>query len=251
MSALHDRGSDSPPAARRRTVAIDFSAESVFRHLHADAIVCIDVMMSATSIVSAVAEGRRVFVAATEADARARAAVDRAALVAFSPPDTDLITNCDAGPATALIACFRNVTATAHHLLGHRRVALLGAGCREEFSCEDQMAAAWIAAILTRQGFEPEDRRTAALVQRWAGIEPALAGWGNSAQALRQAGRLQDLEFVLDRFDDLGFACVYRRGEAMAANRSAVEGVPAAAALVEPSPAAAAAYAPAAHGLTL
>ena len=89
----------------------------------------------------------------------------------------------------------------------HSRVALLAAGCREEFSCEDQMAAAWIAGRLVDCGFEPEDRHTADIVRRWSGIAPALAGWGNSAAQLRREGRGDEVEFVLAHVDDVNRAC--------------------------------------------
>ena len=226
-----------------RTLTIDSFPDSAFRHLEADAIVCIDVMLSGTTLVSAVAQGRRCFVAGSLAEARRRAAalpdvclmgsgedgrlegfeqpdsptsllaqpVARPLLLC-SPPGTSLIANA-AGARRVLVASFRNLSATARHLAACRRVALLGAGCREEFSCEDQMAAAWIGVRLARQGFEPGDRRTAALLQRWGDIEPSLAGWGNSAEGLRREGRAEELEFVLGHVDDVAVACVYRAGE--------------------------------------
>jgi phosphosulfolactate phosphohydrolase-like enzyme len=226
--------------ARRRTVTIDSSPEAVFRHLDAEAIVCIDVMLSATTLATAVAQGRRVFVAPTGPLAHSRAgeladpclmasgegAPHRAfglddsptallhqplscPLVLHSPPGTDLIVN-SARCRRVLVACFRNLTATARELQRFGDVALVGAGCREEFSCEDQMAAAWIGARLLGEGFTPGDRRTAALIERWGGIEPALAGWGNSAEALRLAGAGDELAFVLSHLDDLEVACLAR-----------------------------------------
>jgi phosphosulfolactate phosphohydrolase-like enzyme len=86
-------------------------------------------------------------------------------------------------------------------------VALLAAGWHEELSCEDQMAAAWIAARLLDAGFEAEDRHTADVVRRWSGISPALAGWGNSAAQLRREGRGDDVDFVLAHVDDLERPC--------------------------------------------
>jgi phosphosulfolactate phosphohydrolase-like enzyme len=227
----------------RKTLTIDSFPDGAFRHLGADAIVCIDVMLSATTLVTAVSQGRRAFVAATEAAARSRAAaLPRAFLMAppdggrpsllalpdsptalgrepadrplvlWSPPGTELIVNASSC-RNVLVASFRNITATARRLADYRDVALLGTGCREEFSCEDQMAAAWIGVRLARDGFEPADRRTAALLQRWGDVDPSLAGWGNSAEALRRAGAGEDLEFVLGHVDDVALACEYRSGE--------------------------------------
>ena len=226
-----------------KTMTIDSFPDSAFRHLEADAIVCIDVMLSGTTLVTAVAQGRRTFVARDDVEARRRTAALADAclmgtgqelrlgsselmdsptallrqpvarpLVLCSPPGTDLIVNA-AGGRRVLVASFRNLSATARQLASHRRVALLGAGCREEFSCEDQMAAAWIGVRLAGQGFEAGDRRTAALIQRWGDIEPTLAGWGNSAEGLRRDGRADDLDFVLGHVDDVAVACIYRSGE--------------------------------------
>ncbi len=227
----------------RKTLTIDSFPDGAFRYLDADAVVCIDVMLSTTTLVTAVTQGRRACVATDEAAALSRAAslpgaclmgtadggrpsgfaladsptallrepTDRPLLL-WSPPGTDLIANASRC-RNVLVASFRNLTATASRLAGHHHVALLGAGCREEFSCEDQMAAAWVGLRLTREGFEPGDRRTAALLERWDGIEPRLAGWGNSAEALRRAGADEDLDFVLSHVDDVAFACEYRGGE--------------------------------------
>jgi phosphosulfolactate phosphohydrolase-like enzyme len=138
-----------------------------------------------------------------------RLAADGRSLVLLSPPGTELIRNA-AGCRRVFVACFRNLSATASYLAAAGgRVALLAAGCREEFSCEDQMAAAWMAERLLDGGFAPSDRRTAELVRRWRGIEPALAALGNSAVELRRAGRDEDVEFVLGHVDDLDrpFGC--------------------------------------------
>jgi phosphosulfolactate phosphohydrolase-like enzyme len=221
--------------ATDRTVVIDAFPHRVTRYLDADAVVCIDVMLSTTTLVTAAASGRRAAVAASVEEVRTRTreletavvagddptagctlldspvAVerlpDRGSLVLLSPPGTELIRNA-AACRRVLVACFRNLSATAAHLAAEGgRVALLAAGCREEFSCEDQMAAAWMAERLLDQGFRPVDRRTAELVRRWKGIEPALAALGNSAVELRRAGRDEDVEFVLGHFDDLDLPC--------------------------------------------
>jgi hypothetical protein len=79
------------------------------------------------------------------------------------------------------------------------------------------MAAARLAERLLRHGFAPADRRTDDLVRRWAGADLALLRWGNSADHLRRTGQQEDLEFIVQHVDDLGFACSYRDGEVRAA----------------------------------
>lgn len=220
-------------STKSKTVLIDAFPRSAFRHRRRDALVCVDVMMTTTTLVSAVARGRRAFVAASASEARSLAASrgpvlvagdldlgarvpdspasldvgDERPLVLVSPPGTELISH-SAGAATVLVACFRNLTATASWLArGFDTVAILAAGCRQEFSCEDQMAAAWIADALSGHGFELEDRRTADLVRRWRGIEPSLVALGNSAALLRRTGRGADVDFVLSHVDDVPLAC--------------------------------------------
>jgi phosphosulfolactate phosphohydrolase-like enzyme len=227
-----------------RSFVVDAFPDSAFRHRGRDAVACLDVMLASTTLVTAATEGRRVFVASGTAERKALAARHPEALVAgqqasgergsveipdgpcallrlgcdlrplvlASPPGTELIANAADG-GSALVACFRNVTATAAALARHARVALLVAGCREEMSCEDQMAAAWIGERLVEAGFEPEDRRTAEMVRRWCGIAPALAGWGNSAAELRGAGRGEEVDFVIAHVDDVDRAFQCAGGE--------------------------------------
>ncbi len=223
------------------TVAIDAFPDSALRRRESSAIACIDVMLATTTLVSAVAGGRRAFLAAGGEDmgtlrgrfpeailagelegsvngefvvpdgpcTLARMPADRRPLLLVSAPGTTLIVNAVEGGGAVFLACFRNLSATAAALASHNRVALLAAGCREEFSCEDQMAAAWIAERLLSLGFEAEDRITADLVRRWAGIAPALAGWGNSAAELRRRGRGEEVDYVITHVDDVdrAFLC--------------------------------------------
>jgi phosphosulfolactate phosphohydrolase-like enzyme len=229
---------------KRRTVLIDAFPDSAFRYRDRAAIACIDVMLSATTLVTAAAQGRRAFVAATRGEALVLAARLGGAMVAggaeharaadleapdgpcalarrgelwrplvlVSPPGTELILNA-ASEGPVQVACFRNLSATAAALAHRPFVALLAAGCREEFSCEDQMAAAWIAQRLLDLGFEAEDRRTGEIVRRWSGIAPALAAWGNSAAQLRREGRGQEVDFVLAHVDDVDSPCRCEDGE--------------------------------------
>ena len=231
----------------RRTVVIDAFPDSAFRHRERDAVACIDVMLATTTLVTAAAEGRRTFVAAGLDEARSLAGRLGDALVAggldsgtagtfevadgpcaltrrgesgrplvlASPPGTELIANA-AGTPAVFVASFRNLTATADALARYDRVALLAAGCREEFSCEDQMAAAWIAERLLGHGFVPEDPRTADIVRRWSGIPASLAGWGNSAAQLRRAGRGDEVDFVIGHLDDVSCSLVFQGREVRA-----------------------------------
>ena len=238
-----------------RTVVIDAFPESAFRHRQRDAVACIDVMLATTTLVTAVARGRRAFVASGPPELRAlqtrlggvlvagaldgksvafeapdgpcameRNGQDQRALVLLSPPGTELIANAAEGGAV-MLACFRNLSATADALARHDRVALLAAGCREEFSCEDQMAAAWIAERLLQRGFEAEDRRTADVVRRWTGIGPSLAGWGNSAAYLRRDGRGDEVDFVIGHVDDVALACLCEGSEVRLVGTGAEVGV--------------------------
>ncbi|HXB57676.1 MAG TPA: 2-phosphosulfolactate phosphatase [Vicinamibacteria bacterium] len=222
----------------RKTVLIDAFPDSAFRHREGAAVACIDVMLATTTLVTAVAQGRRTLLAASHAELRAilarlgpalvagrledaapgefelpdspsalpRWSEDKRPLVLASEPGTNLIANAvSSGPV--LVASFRNLSATAAALADYERVALLCAGSRGEFSCEDQMAAAWIAEQLLDQGFEAVDRRTADTVRRWSGAAPALAGWGNSAAQLCRAGRAEEVDFVIAHVDDVDHSC--------------------------------------------
>jgi phosphosulfolactate phosphohydrolase-like enzyme len=250
------RGPRDGRSPTRRTFVIDAFPDGAFRHLERDAIVCIDVMESSTTLVTAVVQGRRALVAASAPEAAAIGArLDRPLLagarvpagpwfeiedspssldpsrfetarplVLFSPPGTELLVNAGAAP-DVLVACFRNLAATAAHLAARfRHVALLTAGYRDEVSSEDLMAAARIAADLERRGFQAGDLRTSDITRRWSTVEASLAGWGNSAARLRDRGRMEDLEMILARVDDVALACAYRDGEVVNASAMAREG---------------------------
>lgn len=237
--------------AAKKTVVIDSFPDAAFRHIERDAIVCVDVMQASTTLVTAVAQGRSAFVASTPeeavrlaegldrplragADQRGAARFDipdspaavaghpdaRRPLVLFSSPGTETIMNAAAAAVPeVLIACFRNLTATVNHVARHhRRVAVVAVGHGDELSCEDIMAAARIAQMLLQRGFDAADLRTGELTRRWSPIEVALAGWGNGAARLRQAGQAEDVEFILGHVDDVPLACVYRSGEVTTAD---------------------------------
>jgi phosphosulfolactate phosphohydrolase-like enzyme len=227
----------------RRTVVIDHLPESAFRHLDS-AVVCVDVFLFSTNAVTAVATGRRTipvaraegtcglgeslgaYILADEPDVQAPSPFDTRwgparlerqedvtqPLVLVSPT-ARLLDNARGCPET-YVACLRNLTATVEALASrHRRVAIVAAGEHGEMRCEDQLVAAWLAKALVSRGFEPVGRLTQRELARWAGAELAVTRLGKGAGILRQLGRLEDLEFVLQRVDDIKFACTAVRGE--------------------------------------
>lgn len=235
----HRRASD---LSTRRTVTIDAFPESAFRHLGRDAIVCIDILRTTTTLVCSVAQGRTTLVAsgldranalaqrmdspivAGEVKERGSNRLSMAdspssvfehpdntrPLILVSDPGTRLISNTRGCPSV-YIASYQNMSATAIHVARHHNdVALLGAGTKGVFSCEDQMAAAWIAAELVEADFQPEDMRTSEMVERWNGVDVALTAWGNSAAALRTGPHARDLEYVIDHVNDLDLVCSYK-----------------------------------------
>lgn len=227
-----------------RTVKIDAFPESTYRCLDHDAIVCVDVLLAATTAVTCLARGRKVFFASShqEARAKARTLVDpilaqeapRPAVRGFEPQAgpaaldrradvrrplvlvsslTHLLANAEVAPAV-YVACLRNMAATARQLCEHHeRVALLGAGYAGELRCEDQMAAAWMGRTLLRHGFEPEDLSTSEEIERWEEADASVVALGKAADYLRRLGQKHDLDFVLRNVDDLDLLCRYRQGE--------------------------------------
>lgn len=111
-------------------------------------------------------------------------------------------------------ACLRNLTAQIDQLaMGHRRVAVIGAGTKGEFRLEDQLACARIAAGLIDAGFRAGDGRTLEIVERWREAPVAVCAGGRSAEYLRRTGQLEDLEFVLSRIDDVDAVFRFEGGE--------------------------------------
>ena len=221
----------------KRLVRIDALPGSAWRHSGYDAIVCVDVLLSATTLVTAVAQGRRVLVASDTPQASALQAGVSGSMVL-----TDVLDSSDgalrfAGPsglaregrggrpvvhvsplaqmvaaapprARVYVACVRNLAATVNELARrHRHVVILGAGDRGEICSEDQMTAAWLAIRLRQRGFELEDRNTVGEVQRWGGFDPSLIGLSRSAERLRSRGRGAEVDFVLGHVDDLDVVC--------------------------------------------
>jgi phosphosulfolactate phosphohydrolase-like enzyme len=229
--------------AGKKTVRIDALPESAWRYAGYEAIVCVDVLLSATTIVTAVGQRRRVRLVP---DARAAAAfrdaresplllTDRLTAaddqgIRFGGPTQ--LQKDDGGqmlvhvsPFAAMVAaaslrgqtyvaCLRNLEATANELsLRHRRVVVIGAGEDGEVCAADQMAAAWLALRLQGRDFELEGRNTHDEARRWASSDASLVGLSRSAERLRSRGRASDVEFVLGHINDLEAVAAYDEGE--------------------------------------
>lgn len=222
------------------SVVIDCFPESVARYVEDHSIVAIDVIRATTLAVTAVAAGRRCLVAADLQDAFAiRDRVGNAVLagelggdmppgfdmnnspaelaqrgdvprplVMLSTSGTQLMLEAGRSAHGAFAACFRNFTATARLLADRRgRVAIIGAGSRNEFREEDQMACAWVAELLVNAGHRPEDRKTAEIIERWRGAPATACETGGSVAYLRRSGQLGDFDFVTAHVDDLDIVC--------------------------------------------
>jgi 2-phosphosulfolactate phosphatase len=222
-----------------KIVSIDFFPESAFRYLDYDAIVCVDVIRAATTLVTAVATGRQAFAAADFAEASRIASelkepvlagtderVPRGTyeiansprainsrcdvwrpLVLVSSDGTRLLANAR-GCRAVFVASLRNIAATAEVLASdYRRVAVLGACSGGDLRCEDQIAAARLGMLLEAEGFQAVSRTTALALERWGAVDTDLIRLGRSAEHLRQTGQEADLEFIMSHVDDLDFAC--------------------------------------------
>lgn len=232
-------------AVRGKRVTFDAFPDSVFRYLDYDAVVCVDIIRATTTLVTAVAQGRRTYPVASAGEAlefalhlgqpllagemngerpagfemqNSPAAIARRndigrPLVLLSSIGTELIVNAGAC-RNAYVVSLRNLTATAEFIFRrHDSVAVLAACSRGQLRCEDEMGSAWLIERLIESGFEAEDPRTSDLVKRWSGADPALMRWSSSAEYLKRSGQLDDLEFVVKHVDDLDIVCKYSDGE--------------------------------------
>ncbi len=218
-----------------KEVVIDFLPESAEKYREVDAIVAIDVIRATTTAVTALAGGRRTFPVATlEQMAVLAARLEQPILVGelggnmpfgFDETNSPDAISCRTDTHRAMIlistsgtplldkarhagavyaACLRNYAATARWLIRHhQKVAVIGAGSRNEFRREDQLCCAWIAAMLAKAGFRPQNVRTETLIRRWEGASVELIAEGHSADYLRRSGQLHDLTFILNRVNDL------------------------------------------------
>jgi 2-phosphosulfolactate phosphatase len=227
------------------TVIIDSFPENAERYRDQYAIVVIDVIRATTTATTAISLGRRVFPARTTDEASCIAStlkdplmvgelggnmpfgfdltnspaqiIERNDLhrpmVLVSSSGTQLLMNA-VGAEAVYIACFRNFSAVARYLDGrHRRIAVLGAGTRNEFRREDQMGCAWVAEKLIACGYFPETEKTSRYISQWSGKSPEEVRAGRSAAYLMRSAQEEDLEFVLSHIDDLDTVPALVNGE--------------------------------------
>ena len=235
----------------RKSVAIDCLSESVHPYDKGCAVVVIDVIRSITVAATAVESGRRCFFAPSVEDAlllakhlnnpllvgeiggsmpygfemnnspveiENRKDILRPAIMVSSSgiPLLHSLRNCD----SVFVACLRNFSATVKHLAGHfNRVVVLGAPTRGEFREEDQLCCAWIADRLMKSGFNPENDKTASIVNLWKNKPVTVCGEGKSAEYLRRSGQIKDLDFILMHVDDLKSALWAKNDEIVKATK--------------------------------
>lgn len=233
----------------RRTVVIDCFPSSVFRYVASHAIVAVDIIRATSMIVSAVAAGWRCFPVSTHQQALALSKVlpecllagelggqvpngfemnnspaqlaqrrdNHRPLVLLSTSGTDLV--CRAGNARAAYpACFRNYLAVASYVArNHQRVAVIGAGSRDEFREEDQICCARVAEVLLAANFAPENDKTVEVVGCWKSLPLEACLVSNSVGYLRRSNQLHDLDFIFSHVDDLPQVFVLSHGEVVPA----------------------------------
>lgn len=218
-----------------RKVVIDCFPESARKYEDRYAIVAVDVIRATTTAVTAVAKERRCFpvpsieaalpVAArlhhpllvgelggnmpygfdltnSPAHIDARWDIERP-MILLSSSGTQLIHEARKGQA-AYVACLRNYEALASHLArSYDRVAVIGAGTRNEFREEDQLCCSWVAELLMQDGFVPKNQRTLELVKAWKGRAPSSFLRSKSVEYLEKTNQHDDVEFILSHINDL------------------------------------------------
>jgi 2-phosphosulfolactate phosphatase len=88
---------------------------------------------------------------------------------------------------------------------------VIGAGSRGEFREEDQMGCAWVAQQLVDAGYRANPS-TLSIIDQWRDSPPESCAHGNSAAYLRRTNQEKDLDFILDRIDDIDEAFVMANG---------------------------------------
>ncbi len=230
-----------------KTVVIDCFPECLPAYRDGYAIVAVDVIRATTTVVTGVSLGRKCFPAPTlEAAVPLAARLPNPLLVGElggnmpygfdmnnSPADLALRTDihrpmlllstsgtrviCGGAESQSMyVACLRNYTVTASYLAAHHpRVAVIGAGARNEFREEDQLCCAWIAELLLASGYRPENASTAEIIERWSSKPAHSISVGPSADYLRNSGQVKDLEFILAHVDDLDEVYRFERGQVL------------------------------------
>lgn len=229
----------------RKTVVIDCFPESVASYRDGYAIVAVDVIRATTTAVTALALGRKCYpVPSLEAAVPLAARLTNPLLVGElggsmpygfdlnnSPADLESRTDihrpmillttsgtrviCGAQDWQAVyVACLRNYKAQIAYLaMHHPRVAVIGAGSRNQFREEDQLCCAWIAEGLLAARYEPLDEKTTTIIDQWSGVSIDEITGGASAEYLRNSGQIRDLDFILSHIDDLAEVYRFEQGQ--------------------------------------
>jgi 2-phosphosulfolactate phosphatase len=224
---------------------IDALPERALAYRAPTAVVAVDAFRATTTILTALAAGRRVYPVASLIDGERVARTltapllagelagnrpdgfdlnnspaeieqrpDRRPLVLLSSAGTLLLANAH-GAAATYVACFRNLTAAADHVGQHHdQVAIIGAGARGAPRPEDEMVCAWIGDRLISHGFSPADAHTEMEVSRWRGASIDLIRQSPSAEYLRSTGQERDIDFVVAHLDDLQLVATFDGDEA-------------------------------------
>ena len=230
----------------QKTFLIDGLPESAARYREGWAVVAIDVIRATTMAITAAALGRACYpvdsldtafrlarrlegpllageingdmppgfdMNNSPAELSERSDIYRS-LVLLSSSGTRLIVNAR-GCDVLYLACFRNISSTARHLISenYARIALLGAGSRGEFREEDQICCALIGAQLVQVGYVPENEPTITVMNRWANAKASDCLHSQSVDYLKRTGQLADLRFILERIDDLAETFIVQNGE--------------------------------------
>lgn len=237
-----------------KTVVIDAFPSAPLKYAHGYAIIAVDVIRATTTAITAVALGRRCFMAPTVDDAcviaqdlenpllageiggnmpvgfemnnspaeiAERTDIHRP-MVLVSSSGTLLAHNASLS-GHGYLACLRNIDPTAIYLSArYRRIAIVGAGSRAEFREEDQACCARIASALVSLGYSPENEETSGIIDQWAKEAPEAWLKSNSVRFLRSSGQERDLEFTRAHYNDLSIAYRVRGdGEVLA-----LDGIP-------------------------
>lgn len=235
----------------KKTFLIDCLPESAHRCKNGWAVVAVDVIRATTMAITAVSMGRRCYPVDTlDAAFRLAGKLDNPLLagelagempagfemnnspaelanrrdisrplIMLSSSGTRLIMNargCDA----LYLGCFRN-SASLSRRLGrgtHSKIALLGAGSRGEFREEDQIGCAWIGAKLVEAGYFPSNKRTLEILNRWGAADASACLVSRSVGYLRKTNQLADLDFILDKIDDLEETFILQNEEVVLAS---------------------------------
>jgi len=234
----------------KKSFVIDCLPESALRYRAGWAVVAVDVIRATTMAITAVAMGRSCYpvdtleaalslarrlknpllageldgdmpeafeMNNTPAGLAKRGDVSRP-LIMLSSSGTRLIVNAQ-GCDMLYLGCFRNAESLADTLAEgrHPRIALLGAGSRGEFREEDQIGCAWVAARLLKAGYVAEDKQTSDVVERWGTAKAYECLISRSVAYLKRTGQVEDLEFILDRINDLDETYVFEGSEVIIA----------------------------------